>query len=163
MSVKPAEVSISASGSVDLAPPPERAFEWLIDARRQGEWLGDAVEWLPTDRSQLRVGYRGTELVKMPQGVPPKIVEVPTEVELTAYEPPSLFESTSSNESVTIKTAYRFAAEGSGTRLEAGVETTYRGQTGELAARVEDAMRQMQQQGIEASLQRLKALVERED
>jgi uncharacterized protein YndB with AHSA1/START domain len=113
-------VWIRGKATVTIDAPPKEVWEWLVDSEKQKRWLGDTVEWLPDDRSQLRVGYRGREIMQTP-GKPTEC-----EIELVAYEPPRLLASDHSHEIFTAHSRAELSPAPGGTSFRSSVRIRYR-------------------------------------
>ena len=111
---------ISGRASIHIAATPEAVFEYLVDAEKQQAWMGDTIEWLPPDRSQLRAGYKGTEIMKTPE----KATE--SQVEVLEYDPPWKLRTSHGHELFTATADYRLEAAGAGTRFSTKVRIQYR-------------------------------------
>ena len=111
---------ISGKGSVVVAASPEAVFEWLVDREKQERWMGDTIEWLPGDRSQLRAGYRGEEIMKTPGR------DTVAQVELAEYDPPRLLVSRHSHEVFEATSRMELEEHGAGTRVKLKTAITYR-------------------------------------
>ena len=111
---------ISGRASIDIAAPPEAVFDYLVDAEKQQAWMGDTVEWLPPDRSQLRAGYMGTEIMQTPE----KATE--SQVEVLEYDPPWKLRTSHGHDLFTAMAVYRLEAVGDGTRFSTKVRIRYR-------------------------------------
>jgi uncharacterized protein YndB with AHSA1/START domain len=111
---------ISGRASIHIAAPPEQVWEYLVDAQKQQAWMGDTVEWLPPDRSQLREGYRGTEIMKTPGK------DSESQVEVLEYEPPRRLRTSHGHELFTATAGYRLEPADAGTRFSTRVHIRYR-------------------------------------
>jgi len=111
---------ISGRASIEIAAPPEVVWEYLVDAGKQQAWMGDTVEWLPPERSQLRAGYRGTEIMQTPG----KASE--SQVEVLEYDPPRRLRTSHAHELFDATAGYRLAPASSGTRFSTRVHIRYR-------------------------------------
>ncbi len=152
-----------SKSSVEVQAAPELVFEWLVDPGKTEEWLQTSTSWYPADRTELRVGYRASQSMELPQ-MDGSIEAVETQIEVTAYDPPWEFASVNRNPLTETSAGYRLAEAEMGTRLEAWMETRYLGHYAgimEMPAAAEQAKR-MQDEGLGQSLERLKSLVETE-
>ena len=68
--------------------------------------MGDTVEWLPPDRSQLRAGYRGTEIMKTPEK------DSESQVEVLEYDPPRRMRTSHAHELFDATAGYRLEPTG---------------------------------------------------
>jgi uncharacterized protein YndB with AHSA1/START domain len=119
-----------SEASVEIAAPPERVFEWLVDPERYARFTGMEPEWLPADRSALRKGYRGVEIEPLPNRTwNPKMEPAPTEVEVMRYEPPFVFDSRFKHRFATTDSNYRLEATPTGTRIRLISSWRYHGMT----------------------------------
>ena len=119
-----------SEAAVEIAAPPERVFDWLVDPELYSRWTGTEVEWLPADRSQLRRGYRGVEVEPLPDGtVNPRMKPAPTEVEVTRFEPPFAFDARYEHRFATTDSRYRLEPVGPGTRIRLTSSWRYHGIT----------------------------------
>ena len=119
-----------SEASVEIAAPPERVFEWLVDPGLNGRWHGMEVEWLPADRSALRRGYHGVEIEPLPDStINPTMKPAPTDVEVTRYEPPLVFDQRFTHRFAVADSNYRLAPTPAGTRIRLTSSWRYRGWT----------------------------------
>lgn len=123
-------MGLGSEASVEIAAPPERVFEWLVDPARYSRWTGTEVEWLPADRSALRRGYRGVEVEPLPdRAINPKMKPAPTDVEVTRYEPPLALDTRFEHRFATTDSSFRLEPAGAGTRIRLSSSWRYHGIT----------------------------------
>ena len=111
---------IWGKASLGISAPPEAVWEWLVDPEKQRRWLGDTVEWLPAERSELRVGYRGREIMQTP-GKPTEC-----DIELTVYDPPRELASDHSHEWFTARSRFEVSGTGGGSHVTSSIRIRYR-------------------------------------
>ncbi len=106
--------------SIDIAVPPERIWLWLVEREKQKRWMGDDVEWLPSDLSQLRAGYVGTEVMQLPQG--------PSEatVELIEFDPPRRMVVRHEHAIFSTRAVFELDSGGGATKVTSSVRIRYR-------------------------------------
>lgn len=76
------------TAEIEIARRPEDVWEWLVDPELLGRWLETEVEAFPADRSLLREGYQGREIVPLPgRGLRGQTQEQAT-ITVTRYNPP---------------------------------------------------------------------------
>ena len=136
---------------MQIAAPPEAVWEWLVDREKQQAWMKDDIEWLPADRSQLRVGYRGREIMQTP-GKPTEC-----DIELTAYDPPRELRSENTHEMFTARSAFEISASAGGSRVTSSIRIRYRKFT--VWLRVLPAV-PFYSRAVKGSLVQLKGLIE---
>ena len=144
-------MGISGRASIDIAATPEAVFTWLIERDKQERWMGDTIEWLPSDPSQLRAGYRGTEIMQTP-GRPTE-----AQVELTAYDPPRELAAAHEHELFRSQARFRLTGAGSGTNVESSIRIRYRSLKVWLQVM---AVAPVYSRAVRGSLEQLKQLVE---
>ena len=106
--------------SVTIAAPPAEIWEWLVDRDKQERWLKDEMEWLPSDRSQLRAGYRGTEIMQMREG--------PQEarIEILEYDAPRKMRVRQEHERFVARSRFELRPSGTSTRITSATLIRYR-------------------------------------
>ncbi|HEX6115744.1 MAG TPA: SRPBCC family protein [Solirubrobacterales bacterium] len=153
-----------SEASVEIAAPPERVFEWLVDPGLNSRWHGIEIEWLPADRGALRRGYRGVEVEPLPDSsINPRMRPAPTEVEVTRYEPPFAFDARFAHRFATAETRHRLEVSGIGTRLRLATSWRYHGLTRlwMVLARLRGvSFGKVHGEAVTESLRKLKGLVE---
>ena len=111
---------IIGKASVAIAATPAEIWDWLVDREKQERWLKDEMEWLPADPSQLRAGYRGTEVMQMPHG--------PSEaqIELLEFDPPRRMLVRQEHEWFVARSRFELSPDGAGTRITSATRIRYR-------------------------------------
>ena len=106
--------------SIGIAAPPVAVWSWLVERDKQKRWLRDEIEWLPADLSELRAGYRGTEIMQLPDG--------PSEarIELVEFEPPRRMVVRQEHAIFAARSLFVLDPRGGGTRVTSSVRIRYR-------------------------------------
>jgi len=174
-------MGIPTRSSVDISAPREEVFSWLVEPAKLVTWLGGSGS-MPQDRTQLRVGFRGQSPFATPLG------ERMLGLEVTAWDPPSSFAFLMTYPGGDSLTTYRLTETVTGTTLEAIGDTDWGeadtsavdAEIAQAPERDQQAMRDRlaaaeaqvaagdfdasaqvpMQQAVEASLTKLKGLVE---
>jgi uncharacterized protein YndB with AHSA1/START domain len=151
-------MGVLTSGRVEIAAPASEVFDWLVDPVKLTAWLG-AADGMPEDAAQVHVGWSNTTDT-------PELGRVT--VEITGYDPPHVLEYRTTNAGGDSLTTYRLV-EGDGVTTVALEGDTDRARPAwdaedvgdQLQRGVFDDLGQSQmQQALDASLQKLKALIE---
>ena len=111
---------IRGKASITIAAAPEAIWEWLVDREKQKRWMKDDIEWLPADRSALRAGYVGTEIMRMPHG--------PSEarIELLEFDPPRRMVVSQQHDLFRARAVFELSPGSGGTRVTSSVRIRYR-------------------------------------
>ena len=112
-------MGIKTEAEIEIDAPPERVFEWITDRKKVAEWCGADPEYMPADRADLKVGYRGKGHFQAPDG--PREIQF----EVTAFEPPTTFAYRDTYDGGDQTTTTTLEASGSGTRLRTTSDTDY--------------------------------------
>jgi len=135
-------VSIPTSGSIEIAAPPDRVFQWLVDPDRIEQWLGRNVTLMPANPADLRVGYRNEGTYLAPDG------DRKIELEITAYDPPREFAFRLNYDGGKADTRYTVTPDSPASRLEASSTTDYAAVAVPTYAAARQAARKLKEQGV---------------
>jgi uncharacterized protein YndB with AHSA1/START domain len=108
-----AEMAYEATGTIEIAAPPEAVFPWLTDPQKLPRWTGmDSAGLLPGNSSDLHPGYRSTGAFSTPDG------ERDLEFEVVTHDPPHEFAFRETYRGGKSVATYRLSDSGDGTRLD---------------------------------------------
>lgn len=112
-------MGIKTEAEIEIEAPPEKVWEWITRRGRVAEWAGGDPDYMPTESSKLKAGYRGAGHFQTPDG--PREIQF----EVTAYEPPTTFAYRDTYDGGDQITTTTLEATGSGTRLRTSSDTDY--------------------------------------
>jgi uncharacterized protein YndB with AHSA1/START domain len=139
----------SFSHSVEIAKPPADVFPWLLEEDKVPQWTSDLVRYeVP---GELRAGAQVRQVLKLGGS------ELPLDLELTRYDPPSGAESRFSTNGVNLTTAYGLEPSGAGTRLTQTLEAKASSLTARMLIPVVQGRLEKK---VTGDLERLRSLLE---
>ena len=169
------------TSTIDIAAPREAVFAWLVEPAKLTAWLG-ASTGFPEDPGELAAGYTKTYALGTQGG------QRDATFTITTYEPPSAFGSRLVYDGGDQISSYRLTDHAGGTRIEVHADTdwgsmdqaaveasladlpadqqeTVRAQLAQMQAQLaagafDEGTRAQLQQSLDASMTRLKQLVE---
>jgi carbon monoxide dehydrogenase subunit G len=136
--------------STDIAKPPDEVFPYLFEPDRVPQWTTGLHEYERLGSGPLAKGARFRERLQVSGQ------NIDTELEVTAYDPPSSAESRAKIRGIDVISTYDLQPSGAGTRLTQTVEATGGGISGRLLIPV---IQPHLERKLEADLAALKALL----
>ena len=112
---------------IEIARRPADIWEWLVDPELLGRWLETDVEAFPADRSLLREGYQGHEVVPLPgRGLRGQTQEGAT-ITVTRYNPPHELATTTDMRYALMRSTQTLEPRASGTLVRSRFRMRHRG------------------------------------
>lgn len=135
--------------SVEIAAPRETVFGWLVEPAKLTEWMGGSGA-MPADPSTLAVGFTAQGTMVAPEG------QRPTTLTVTEWEPPARFGCTLAYEGGDSISVYTLTETPTGTRLELRSDTDWAAPNSkaidDALASQPDAMRAFAQNAIDNAM-----------
>ena len=104
----------SFSYSVELAPPPESVFPWLLEQDKVPRWTSDLARY--DADAPLRPGAHVRQVIQLGGS------QLVLDLELTRYEPPRAVESRTETNGVKLTITYEIEPAGAGARVTQTVD-----------------------------------------